>query len=78
MLGKFIHITDFEPIHRIEHERIVNYDLINKKYVKNTGLPSLSNSVQERKQNRRQEPEQSQPTRLPPSGRSRGLVMVGR
>lgn len=78
MLGKFIHITDFEPIHRIEHERIINYDLMNKRYVKNTCLPSLSNSVQERKENRKQESEQKQQIRLPPSGRSRGLVMVGR
>ena len=63
MLGKFIHITDFEPIHRIEHERIINYDLMNKKYVKNTCLPSLSNSVQERKENGKQESEQKQQIR---------------
>lgn len=46
MLGKFINVSCFEPIHKIEHEHISNYNLMSKKYVRCLDFPSLSNNVQ--------------------------------
>ena len=80
-MGTFIRISSFESIHKIEHERMADYDLMRNKYVKGSGLPLLFNNIQEQKQERKQErvPQINPRHPHPPSGgRSRGLVFLGR
>lgn len=36
VIGSFIHIDSFEPIHKLSDEVITNYDFINKRFIKNT------------------------------------------
>jgi hypothetical protein len=87
MMGKFIHISKFESIHKIEHERISDYNLMSNRYVRCLGSPSSSKSTQgqtqEKKPDENQKSEQGQQTKSqhprPPVGaRSRGLVFLGR
>ena len=54
-MGTFIHISSFESIHKIEHERMADYDLMRNKYVKGSGSPMLFGNIQEQKQERKQE-----------------------
>jgi hypothetical protein len=86
LIGSFIHITSFHPIHMIEHERVASYDLMRNKYVRCLGLPSLSknpqNQIQENKSEQKSEinrhQQRNRQVNIPVGGRSRGLVMVGR
>lgn len=74
MVGSFIHVSEFEPSHRVEHERIMNYDLINKRYVRHSPqLPRHPKNVDQELEQTNGNGDSPLPAR-----RSRGLVMTRR